>query len=41
MSPIEVEAAEYALWLRVHNYAETTIAGRVRCLDSPPRSVNG
>jgi integrase/recombinase XerD len=32
MSPIENEAAEYILWLRVHNYAETTIAARVRYL---------
>jgi integrase/recombinase XerD len=30
MNSIETEAAEYILWLRVHNYAETTIAARVR-----------
>jgi integrase/recombinase XerD len=32
MSPIETEAAEYILWLHVHNYADTTIAARVRYL---------
>jgi site-specific recombinase XerD len=32
MNSIETEAAEYILWLRVHNYAETTIAARVRYL---------
>jgi len=33
MTPIETEAQEYLLWLRVHNYADTTIAGRVRYLE--------
>jgi integrase/recombinase XerD len=33
MSPLESDAAEYILWLRVHNYAETTISCRVRYLD--------
>ena len=36
MSPIETEAAEYILWLRVHNYAETTIA----CRDALPRILH-
>ena len=30
MSPIETDAAEYLLWMQVHNYAQTTIADR-RC----------
>jgi integrase/recombinase XerD len=32
MTAIEVEAAEYIVWLQVHNYAETTVACRVRYL---------
>jgi integrase/recombinase XerD len=32
MTAIEAEAAEYIVWLRVHNYAETTVACRVRYL---------
>jgi hypothetical protein len=32
MSAIEAEAAEYIVWLQVHNYAETTVACRVRYL---------
>jgi integrase/recombinase XerD len=32
MSAIETEAAEYVGWLQVHNYAETTVACRVRYL---------
>jgi integrase/recombinase XerD len=32
MSPIETETTEYLLWLRVHNYAETTISCRDRYL---------
>jgi integrase/recombinase XerD len=30
MTAIEAEAAEYIVWLQVHNYAETTVACRVR-----------
>jgi integrase/recombinase XerD len=32
MTPIELDASDYLLWLRVHNYAETTIACRDRYL---------
>ena len=32
MSAIETEAAEYVGWLQVHNYAETTVACRIRYL---------
>ncbi len=32
MTPIESDSSDYILWLRVHNYADTTIAGRVRYL---------
>ena len=32
MTPIETAATEYLLWLRVHNYAETTIICRQRYL---------
>ena len=32
MTAIEVAAAEYIVWLQVHNYAETTVACRVRYL---------
>lgn len=30
--PIETDACEYLTWMRVHNYARTTIAGRERYL---------
>jgi integrase/recombinase XerD len=33
MTPIETAATEYLLWLRIHNYAETTIICRQRYLD--------
>jgi integrase/recombinase XerD len=32
MTAIEAEAAEYIVWLQVHNYADTTVACRVRYL---------
>ena len=32
MTPIEQDGADYELWLRVHNYAATTISGRHRHL---------
>jgi integrase/recombinase XerD len=32
MTPIEIDISEYLLWMRIHNYARTTIAGRVRYL---------
>ena len=32
MTPIEAEATDYLLWMRVHNYADTTIACRQRYL---------
>jgi integrase/recombinase XerD len=32
MTPIETAATEYLLWLRIHNYAETTIICRQRYL---------
>jgi len=32
MTPIETDIKEYLLWMQVHNYAQTTIAGRVRYL---------
>ena len=32
MTPIEQDGADYELWLRVHNYAATTISGRHRYL---------
>ena len=32
MTPIEAEVCDYILWMRVHNYADTTIAGRERYL---------
>jgi integrase/recombinase XerD len=32
MTPIEVNVAEYLLWMRVHNYADTTIVCRRRYL---------
>ena len=32
MTPIEQDGADYELWLRVHNYAGTTISGRHRYL---------
>ncbi|HEX4518647.1 MAG TPA: tyrosine-type recombinase/integrase [Gaiellaceae bacterium] len=32
MTLFETEAAEYVLWLQVHNYADTTVACRVRYL---------
>ena len=32
MSPLENDAAEYLLWLQIHNYAETTISCRERYL---------
>jgi len=33
MTPIEADVAEYLLWMRVHNYADTTIICRRRYLD--------
>src|SRR5690349_3637611 len=33
MSPLKTDVADYLLWLRVHNYAETTITCRERYLD--------
>jgi integrase/recombinase XerD len=30
MTPIESDIHDYLLWMQVHNYARTTIAGRVR-----------
>ena len=32
MNAIETEASEYIVWLQVHNYAETTVACRIRYL---------
>jgi integrase/recombinase XerD len=32
MTPIEVDVCEYISWMRVHNYAATTVAGRQRHL---------
>lgn len=32
MTPIEAAATDYLLWMRVHNYADTTIACRQRYL---------
>ena len=32
MTSIETDSLDYIAWLRVHNYADTTIAGRVRYL---------
>jgi integrase/recombinase XerD len=32
MTPIEVDVAEYLLWMRIHNYADTTIVCRRRYL---------
>jgi site-specific recombinase XerC len=32
MTPIETDISEYLLWMQIHNYAQTTIAGRVRYL---------
>jgi hypothetical protein len=32
MTPIETDIREYLLWMQIHNYAKTTIAGRVRYL---------
>jgi len=32
MTPIETDVRDYLVWMRVHNYARTTIAGRVRYL---------
>ncbi len=33
MTSLEIETAEYILWLQVHNYAQTTVACRVRYLN--------
>jgi len=33
MTPLETDAAEYIVWLQVHNYAETTVVFRRRYLD--------
>ena len=32
MTPLELDAAEYLLWLQVHNYADTTVGCRTRYL---------
>ena len=32
MTPIEANVEEYLLWMRVHNYADTTIVCRRRLL---------
>jgi hypothetical protein len=32
MTPIETDVTEYLLWMQIHNYARTTIAGRARYL---------
>jgi len=32
MTPIETDISEYLLWMQIHNYARTTIAGRLRYL---------
>ena len=40
MTSLEIEAAEYILWLQVHNYADTTVACRTRYLDYFNRFCN-